>query len=99
MSLVLKRLRAHGYDLECEWAASEADDPPHLVEIVSKATGEGALPARAREVVEAMGYYVPLLMRDRTSDGCYLTLVPETFPARREVTLGDSDWAVSVLYR
>lgn len=98
ISLVLKRLRAHGYDLECEWASSEAEDPPHCVEIVSKASGDGALPARAREVMEAMGYHVPLV-RDRTSDGCYLTLIPEPFPARRDVTLGDSEWTVSVIYR
>ena len=45
-----------------------------------------------------MGYHVPL-MRDPASGGCYLTLIPETFPARREVTLGDSDWTVSVIYR
>lgn len=96
ISLVLKRLRAHGYDLECEWASDE--DPPHCVEIVSKATGDGALPARAREVTEAMGYHIPL-MRDRRADGLYLTLIPETFPARREVTLGDSEWDVSVVYR
>lgn len=96
MSLVLKRLRGHGYDLECEWASDE--DPPHCIEIVSSNSGSGALPARAREVLEAMGHHVPL-MRDRTSDGCYLTLIPETFPARRDVTLGDSDWTVSVIYR
>ncbi len=97
VSLVLKRLRGHGYDdLACEWAADE--DPPHLIEVVSKASGEGALPARAREVLEAMGYNVPLV-RDQTSDGGYLTLVPETFPARRDVSLGDSDWTVSVIYR
>ena len=96
MGLVLKHLRGHGYELECEWASDE--DPPHCVEIVSKAAGEGALPARAREVLETMGYHVPLL-RDPTADGCYLTLVPETFPVRREVTLGDSDWTVSVVYR
>ena len=96
VSLVLKRLRAHGYDSVCEWAADE--DPPHCIEIVSTASGEGALPARARDALEAMGYHVPLL-RDRTGDGLYLTLVPETVPARQEVTLGDSDWTVSVVYR
>ena len=96
VSLVLKRLRAHGYELECGWASDE--DPPHLIEVVSTASSEGALPARAREVLEAMGYYVPLL-RDREGDGWYLTLIPATFPARREVTLGDSEWVVSVVYR
>ncbi len=97
IGLVLKRLRAHGYELECEWTSDE--DPPHCVEVVSKASGEGALPARAREVLDAMGYpHVPLL-RDRTADGYYLTLIPETFPARQEVTLGDSDWIVRVVYR
>ena len=98
ISLVLKRLRANGYDLEFEGAPSEAEDPPHCVEIVSKASGDGALPARAREVLEAMGYHVPLV-RDRKADGLYLTLIPETFPARREVALGDSEWGVSVVYR
>ena len=98
ISLVLKRLRAHGYDLECEWASSEAEDPPHLIEIVSKTTGDGALPARAREVLEEMGYHVPLT-RERATEGLYLTLIPATFPARREVTLGDSEWHVSVIYR
>ena len=96
VSLVLKRLRAHGYDLECEWAAD--DDPPHLIEVVSAASHDGALPARAREALEAMGYHVPLV-RDRTGDGLYLTLIPATFPARRRVTLGDSEWTVSVVYR
>jgi hypothetical protein len=97
VSLVLKRLRGHGYeDLACDWASDE--DPPHLIEIVSSNSAEGALPARAREVLDAMGYYVPLL-RDRTGDGFYLTLIPETFPARREVSLGDSAWTVSVIYR
>ncbi len=96
ISLVLKRLRAHGYELECEWASDE--DPPHCIEIVSSISGDGALPARAREVLEAMGYHVPL-MRDRTSDGLYLTLVPETFPPKRDVTVGDSDWTVSVIHR
>ena len=51
-------------------------------------------PARSRGVLEAMGYYVPLL-RDREGDGWYLTLIP----ARREVTLGDPGWVVSVVYR
>lgn len=96
ISLVLKRLRAHGYELECEWAADE--DPPHCVEIVSKNARDGALPARAREVLEAMGHHVPLV-RDQFYDGRYLTLIPETFPAKRDVTLGDSDWIVSVVYR
>jgi hypothetical protein len=97
LSLVLKRLRAHGYDdLACEWASDE--DPPHLIEVVSKASGDGAFPSRAREVLDAMGHHVPLV-RDRTSDGCYLTLIPATFPARREVSLGDSDWTVSVIHR
>lgn len=97
VGLVLKHLRGHGYeDLACEWASDE--DPPHLIEIVSSNSAEGALPARAREVLDAMGYHVPLLP-DRTGDGSYLTLIPETFPARREVTLGDSDWIVSVISR
>ena len=99
ISLVLKRLRAHGYDLECEWASSEAEDPPHCVEIVSSNSGDGALPARAREALEAMGYHHVPLLRDPTTDGCYLTAIPETFPNRQEVTLGDSDWTVSVVYR
>ncbi len=97
VGLVLKRLRAHGYDnLACEWTSDE--DPPHLIEVVSKASGKGACPSRAREVLDAIGYHVPLL-RDQTSDGCYMTLIPPTFPAKGDVCLGNSDWTVRVIYR
>lgn len=97
VGLVLRRLRAHGYDdLIVEWSADE--DPPHLIEVVSSNSGGGALPSRAREVLEAMGYHVPLL-RERTSDGRYMTLIPPTFPAKWEISLGDSDWTVRVIYR
>lgn len=96
VGLVLRRLRAHGYDdLIVEWSADE--DPPHLIEVVSSNSGGGALPSRAREVLEAMGYDVPL-RRDPASDGRYMTLIPPTFPAMWEVSLGDSDWTVRVIY-
>ncbi len=98
VGLVLRRLRAHGYeDLACEWASDE--DPPHLIEIFSSASGDGALPSRAREVLDALGYHGVPLLRDPAADGRYMTLIPATFPGKRGVTLGDSDWTVRVIHR
>jgi hypothetical protein len=96
VGLVLRRLRAHGYDdLTVEWLADE--DPPHLVTVFSSEAGLPAPPSRAREVLEAFGLHVPLV--PDTEDGVYKTLVPEFFPDARSVALGDSEWTVSVLRR
>lgn len=98
MSLVLRRLRAHGYEnLTVDWLSDE--DPPHLVEILSAESGVPAHPARAREVVEHLGYHVPLLRDGKPEEGLYKTLIPPTFPSKDLVVLGDSEWTVSVIYR
>ncbi|QIN81079.1 hypothetical protein GBA65_21825 (plasmid) [Rubrobacter marinus] len=96
VGLVLRRLRAHGYDdLTVEWLAEE--DPPHLISVVSSEAGFPAPPARAREVLEALGLHVPLV--PDAGEGSYKTLLPDFFPITRSVTVADSEWIVSVLRR
>lgn len=96
VGLVLRRLRAHGYgDLSIEWLADE--DPPHLISVLSSEAGIPAPPARAHEVLEALGLHVCLV--PDAEDGSYKTLLPEFFPYKRTVALGDSEWTVSVLRR
>jgi hypothetical protein len=96
VGLVLRRLRAHGYDdLTVEWLADE--DPPHLISVLSSEDGLPAPPSRAREVVEALGLHAPLV--PGAEAGSYKTLVPEFFPDTRLFAVGDSEWRVSVLHR
>ena len=98
LGLVLRRLRSHGYDdLTVDWSSDE--DPPHLLQILSADSGAPARPAQAREVVEHLGYHVPLLTDGKPEEGLYRTLIPPTFPGRKTVTLGDSVWTISVIYR
>ena len=98
IGFVLRRLRSHGYDdLIIDWISDE--DPPHLVQILSGGSGTPARPSRAREVVESLGYHVPLLRDGKPEEGLYKTLIPPTFPSRKTVVLRDSEWIVSVLYR
>ncbi len=95
IGLVLRRLRAHGYDdLTVDWLAD--DDPPHLVSVLSSGAGLSTPPSRAREVLEALGLHVPLV--PGAEDGSYKTLVPEFFPDTRTVAVADSEWTVSVLH-
>ncbi|MGF1473165.1 MAG: hypothetical protein ACFB50_15685 [Rubrobacteraceae bacterium] len=98
IGLVLRRLRSHGYDdLTVDWISDE--DPPHLLQILSADSGAPAPPARAREVVERLGYHVPLLRDGKPEEGLYKTLIPPTFPREETIVLGDSEWTVSVIYR
>ncbi len=96
VGLVLRRLRAHGYDdLNVEWLADE--DPPHLISVVSSEAGLPAPPSRAREVLETLGLHVPLV--PDAEQGSYKTLLPEFFPYTKSVTVADSEWTISVLRR
>lgn len=99
VGLVLRRLRAHGYDdLSVEWLADE--DPPHLIEVVSARTGMPPSASRAREALEELGLHVPLVPAGGSHDGFYKTSIPATFPARSTVKLADSSgWIVRVIHR
>lgn len=98
MGLVLRRLRAHGYDDLCvEWLADE--DPPHLIEVVSATTGRPPSASRAREVLEELGFHVPLVPVGGSHDGFYKTSIPAMFPASSTVKVADSsEWVVRIIH-
>jgi hypothetical protein len=102
VGLVLRRLRAHGYDdLSVEWLSDE--DPPHLIQVYRSSDGAAAPASRAREALDELGHPDVVLVRGarygEPNEGFYGTVIPATFPPRSVAALPDSDWIVQVIHR